>query len=116
MADLINGAEAQDQLLSVLEAAGILGISRYSVHRLIRTDRLKAARVGGVIVIPRRELEALIVNGRDRRPAPGRPRLLSDEERRIARNESSHRWRQKQKEKARQALTLESFSNWKGEE
>jgi excisionase family DNA binding protein len=46
--------------LSVKEAAEALGVHTNHVYRLIWRGELKAARLGGRVIIPRRELERLL--------------------------------------------------------
>lgn len=42
---------------SVAEVAEVFGISPWSVRRLIRCEKLPAARIGGLIKIPKKELQ-----------------------------------------------------------
>lgn len=56
------------ELISVVEAAAKLGVTRERVGVLIRAGRLKAIKVGRVYVIQSRALEAVKVR------KPGRPK------------------------------------------
>lgn len=47
-------------VLSVTEAAGVLGISRALAYELVARHELPALRLGRRIVVPRRALERLI--------------------------------------------------------
>jgi len=47
-------------VLSVTEAAGLLGISRGLAHELVARGELPSLRLGRRIVMPRRALEALL--------------------------------------------------------
>ncbi|MEL6981776.1 MAG: helix-turn-helix domain-containing protein [Actinomycetota bacterium] len=55
--------------LSVSEAAEALGISRASAYECIRIGDLPSIRMGGRILVPRRQLEALLDGGDDGRAA-----------------------------------------------
>jgi excisionase family DNA binding protein len=48
-------------LLSVDEAATVLGIGRTNVYALINRDELKSVKVGGRRLIPRAALEAFVI-------------------------------------------------------
>jgi excisionase family DNA binding protein len=56
----VNGNERL--VLTVTEAAGVLGISRAHAYELVARRELPALRLGRRIVVPRRALERL-VNG-----------------------------------------------------
>ncbi|MCA1844015.1 MAG: helix-turn-helix domain-containing protein [Actinobacteria bacterium] len=56
-------------VLSVAEAAEMLGISRTLAYDLVARHELPALRLGGRIVIPRRPLERLV----DGQPSQGEP-------------------------------------------
>lgn len=56
----MNGNERL--VLTVTEAAGVLGISRAHAYELVARRELPALRLGRRIVVPRRALERL-VNG-----------------------------------------------------
>jgi excisionase family DNA binding protein len=47
------------------EAAAALGVTYRTVHRLVRSGRLRAVRVGRRIVIPRSALEELLGEERE---------------------------------------------------
>jgi excisionase family DNA binding protein len=47
-------------VLSVTEAAGLLGISRGLAYELVARGELPSLRLGRRIVVPRRALEALL--------------------------------------------------------
>ena len=47
-------------VLSVTEAAGLLGISRALAYELVARGELPSLRLGRRIVVPRRALEALL--------------------------------------------------------
>jgi len=59
--------EAETKLLSVIEAAKQLGVSRWRVNQLINDGRLPAQKVGRSFIIRESDLELVGV-----RP-PGRP-------------------------------------------
>jgi excisionase family DNA binding protein len=50
-------------VLSVTEAAGLLGISRGLAYELVARGELPSLRLGRRIVVPRRALEALLEAG-----------------------------------------------------
>lgn len=50
-------------VLSVTEAAGLLGISRGLAYELVARGELPSLRLGRRIVVPRRALEALLELG-----------------------------------------------------
>lgn len=56
--DRLNGLEPVPQLVSVTEAAGILGVSRQRVHELVETGMLPAQKVGNAVVLHRAAVEA----------------------------------------------------------
>jgi excisionase family DNA binding protein len=47
-------------LKSVVEAAGLLGISPWTVRSFIRTGKLKPVRIGRRVLLPETELERLV--------------------------------------------------------
>ena len=47
-------------LVSVEEAAGLLGIGRTTLYELIRRGEVRPIRIGRCVRIPQRELEAYI--------------------------------------------------------
>jgi len=51
---------AEPLLLSVREAARLLGLGRDSTYQLIREGRLRAVRIGRRLLIPRTELEDFV--------------------------------------------------------
>ena len=64
-----------DKLLSVAEAAALLGVHRTRINQLIDKGDLVATRIGRAFIIREADLE-LVRN----RPAPGRPPKSSAEE------------------------------------
>ncbi len=52
-------------VLTVAEAAGLLGISRTHAYELVAREELPALRLGRRIVIPRGALERLLNGGED---------------------------------------------------
>ena len=48
-----------DDFLSVGKAAKALGTSRWSVYRWIETRKIIAIKLGGILFIPRSEIERL---------------------------------------------------------
>lgn len=54
-----------EQQMSVSEAAKRLGVSRMTVHRWIRQDRLPGVHAGGVTLLARSDVEVL-ASGRER--------------------------------------------------
>ncbi len=50
-------SEKQTNLLSVKQAAGILGVNRQRVQQLIESERLPAEKVGSYYVIKESDLE-----------------------------------------------------------
>jgi excisionase family DNA binding protein len=57
--------------LSPAEAAATLGVSRYTVYRLIRNGVLPSVRVGGQLRIPRRVLAQRLAETRGGWPIEG---------------------------------------------
>ena len=51
-----------DRLLSVQEAAGMLGVNRQRVHQLIDSQKLEGAKIGGTWIIDRASVEARIAS------------------------------------------------------
>jgi excisionase family DNA binding protein len=49
-------AASERLFLSPAQAADLLGVSRFTVYRLIRSGQLPSVRVGGQLRIPRRTL------------------------------------------------------------
>lgn len=47
------------ELMSVQDAAARLGVARYTAYRWIDKGRLHAIRLGGVLFVPRSEVERL---------------------------------------------------------
>ena len=47
-------------LVSVEQAAGLLGIGRTTLYELIRRGEVRPIRIGRSVRIPRRELEAFV--------------------------------------------------------
>lgn len=58
-------------LLSVTEAAAVLGVTRQRVHHLIGQGRLKVTRIGPIMAVDAKAVERFIATGR--KPV-GRPR------------------------------------------
>ena len=50
-------------VLTVTEAAGLLGISRALAYQLVARGQIPALHLGRRIVIPRRAVEALLAKG-----------------------------------------------------
>jgi len=55
-----------DRLLDVHEAAGVMGVSHYTVRAWIRCGRLHAIKLGRLVRIEPGELQRLITAGRDK--------------------------------------------------
>jgi excisionase family DNA binding protein len=47
------------QFLNITEAGKLLGSSRWTIHRLIKSGQLKAAKLGSKTVIPRKFIDNL---------------------------------------------------------
>jgi excisionase family DNA binding protein len=56
--DRLNGLEPMPELLSVTEAAGVLGVSRQRVLQLVEAGTLPAQKVGNAVVLFRAAVEA----------------------------------------------------------
>ena len=56
------------QVLTVPEAAQILGISRSLAYALVSRDEIKAVRLGRRIVVPNRVIDELLGRNTDREP------------------------------------------------
>lgn len=52
--------EEKRAVLTVREAAELLGLSRNSAYQAVRTRQLPSIRIGERILIPRKALEALL--------------------------------------------------------
>jgi excisionase family DNA binding protein len=52
-------------LKSVEEAAGLLGISKWTVRSYVRDGKLKPVRLGRRVLVEEAELERLIASGKD---------------------------------------------------
>lgn len=50
--------DARDGLMTVQEAASLVGVTPAAVYDRIKTERLKSQRSYGVIVVPRADVEA----------------------------------------------------------
>ncbi len=50
----------EPRMMKVREAAGLLGISQLAVRAAIRRGDIPAVRVGRQLLIPRRQLEAML--------------------------------------------------------
>ena len=62
-------------LKSVEEAAGLLGISKWTVRSYIRDGKLKAVRIGRRVLLCEDELERLITRGKEKETNP-QPELI----------------------------------------
>lgn len=51
-------------LKSVEQAAGLLGISRWTVRSYVKTGKLRAVRLGRRVLVEQAELERLIADGK----------------------------------------------------
>lgn len=59
---------ATDDFLSVGKAAKALGTSRWSVYRWIEAQKIIAVKLGGILFIPKSEVERLRNNQATERP------------------------------------------------
>jgi excisionase family DNA binding protein len=59
-----------EPLLSIAQAAGFLGVSRWQIYRLIERGELPAVRVGGRLRFVPEELREYLERNRIREPAP----------------------------------------------
>jgi|GEM_PF-3872380 len=95
----------QHRLLSLPEAAAVIGRSRSVMNYYARTGLLRAERVGGTLIVSRDELERLaayLATGETRRAGnSGRPRLPAadpeTERRRAGYREKTRRWYERRK-------------------
>ena len=53
-----NGSDT-NEFLSIQEAANLLGVSRWTIQRLIKNNRIKAAKLGSRTIIPRTTITRL---------------------------------------------------------
>ncbi len=74
------GAKGMSALLSVEEAATLLGIDRATCYRAIRNDKLPVpiVRLGGRIRIPRRAVERLLDGSEPTAASPARQLAAAD--------------------------------------
>jgi len=49
-----------EDLMSVQDAARILGRPRITIYRWIKTDKMLAVKFGGVVFVPRSEVERVL--------------------------------------------------------
>lgn len=54
-----NPIVKQKEFLSIDESCQLLGASRWTIYRLIENGRVKAAKLGTRIVVPRKEIDNL---------------------------------------------------------
>jgi excisionase family DNA binding protein len=66
-------------LKSVEEAAGLLGISPWTVRSYIKTGKLRPVRLGRRVLLGEDELERLVAEGQERREAPAEPDAMTRE-------------------------------------
>jgi excisionase family DNA binding protein len=69
------------KLLSVEDAAGLLGISKWTVRSYIRDGRLKPVRLGRRVLLAEDELERLVAEGQEPRDADAEVGELTNEAR-----------------------------------
>jgi len=74
LAPLATGVGNADELVSLGEAAGLLGISRAAVHQALSEGRLQGERVGNAWAIRRRFVDAYQPRPR-KRTGVGEPAL-----------------------------------------
>jgi excisionase family DNA binding protein len=67
-------------LKSVEEAAGLLGISKWTVRGYVRTGKLKPVRLGRRVLLAEDELERLVAEGQQPPPAKVEIRRSGDKE------------------------------------
>jgi len=61
---MISNSHSEDRLLSTTEASQRLGVSVFSVRRLIKSSGgLRAVRVGKRVLVPQSEIERVIREG-----------------------------------------------------
>jgi excisionase family DNA binding protein len=68
---MVTTATEARPFLSPAEAAATLGVSRYTVYRLIRSGQLPSVRVGGQLRIPKRVLAQRLAETRGGWPIEG---------------------------------------------
>ena len=59
------GGEFMRPLKSIEEAAGLLGISKWTVRAYIKAGKLRPVRLGRRVLVREEELERLILEGQD---------------------------------------------------
>jgi excisionase family DNA binding protein len=62
-----EGDKEMKALKSVEDAAGFLGISKWTVRAYIKAGKLRPVRLGRRVLLPEEELERLIVESQERR-------------------------------------------------
>jgi excisionase family DNA binding protein len=70
---MFTAATEARPFLSPAEAAAMLGVSRYTVYRLIRSGQLPSVRVGGQLRLPRRTLAQKLAETRGGWPIERNP-------------------------------------------
>ena len=75
-------AEADCRLITYMEAAKLLGVSRPTVYRLAQTRRLEVVPLNGVNRITKRSIEAFAAG--ERPPTEETARLLAEQKARYA--------------------------------
>jgi excisionase family DNA binding protein len=54
------------ELISIAQAAEVLGVSRDTIRRLLAAGELGSVRIGAALRIPRSDIELLVARGRAR--------------------------------------------------
>lgn len=62
-------------LLTIAQAAKLLGVSRQRMHKFIEQYHVPVGRVGRTMVVEQRDLATLVPR---KRPAPGKPKKSED--------------------------------------
>ena len=57
--NILNNKKVQNEYLSIEEACGLIGVSRWTIYRLIEKGIFKSAKIGARVIIPRSEIDRL---------------------------------------------------------
>jgi excisionase family DNA binding protein len=57
--NILSKEKVQKEYLSIDEACGLIGVSRWTIYRLIEKGIFKSAKIGARVIIPRVEIDRL---------------------------------------------------------
>jgi excisionase family DNA binding protein len=61
--DKLKATEVQPEFVTLKELAGQIGTVYRTVHRAAQNKKIKTVRFGGLVKVPRREVERILAHG-----------------------------------------------------